>query len=225
MTSSTENIRVVLSDSSHMGCELLQRGLARVRGIRVVATALTSHRLAQQMIAERPDIALVSANLQDGPYVGFAVLRAVKEQHCPTRSVVMLDNTERDLVVDAFRAGARGVFHRSASLAALCRCISAVHQGQIWANTSELQHLLDAFETAVPFRCVDANGKSLLTAREQQLLPLVAEGRSNAEIANALGVSEHTVKNHLFHVYEKLGISTRVELILYSMSRQVRAAA
>lgn len=203
-----------------MSCELLRRGLARARGISVVSTALTSGQLADAVITHRPDVALVSANLQDGPFVGFKVLRHVKERHCPTRSIVVLDHVERDLIVDAFRAGARGVFNRTASLASLCRCISAVHQGQIWASTAELQHLLDAFENAVPFRCVDARGKSLLTAREQQLLPLVAEGRSNAEIASTLGVSEHTVKNHLFHVYEKLGISTRVELILYAVSQQ-----
>jgi DNA-binding CsgD family transcriptional regulator len=88
-----------------------------------------------------------------------------------------------------------------------------------------LQHLLDALETAVPFRCVDSRGKSLLTPREQQLLPLVADGRSNAEIAQLLDVSEHTVKNHLFHVYEKLGISTRVGLILYAVSQTRRSAA
>jgi DNA-binding NarL/FixJ family response regulator len=208
-----------------MGCELLQRGLARARGICVVCAAMTSQQFSEAVAEFSPDVALVSANLQDGPFVGFKVVRRIKEQRCATRSVVVLDTSERDLVVDAFRAGARGVFHRSASLASLCRCISAVHQGQIWASTVELQHLLDAFENAVPFRCLDARGKSLLTRREQQLLPLVAEGRSNAEIASLLRVSEHTVKNHLFHVYEKLGISTRVELILYAVSQQPRAVA
>jgi DNA-binding NarL/FixJ family response regulator len=218
-------IRLVISESNLMGCELLRRGLARARGIQVVSTALTVSELSAAVVTHRPDIALVSAHLQDGPYSGFKILRQVKNFQTPTRVIVLVDSVEREVVLDAFRAGARGVFHRSAPLNSLHRCINAVHHGQIWASSMQLEQLLEAFGAAVPFRCVNSQGRNLLTAREQQLLPLVAEGRSNAEIAAALNVSEHTVKNHLFHIYEKLGISTRVELVLYAISGGENPAA
>jgi DNA-binding NarL/FixJ family response regulator len=70
----------------------------------------------------------------------------------------------------------------------------------------------------VPFRCVNARGEVLLTKREQEIIPLVAQGLTNKEISARLSLSEHTIKNHLFRIYEKLGISSRVELILYAVS-------
>jgi DNA-binding NarL/FixJ family response regulator len=73
---------------------------------------------------------------------------------------------------------------------------------------------------AMPFKGVNSRGEALLTKREQELVPLVANGLTNREISTQLGVSEHTIKNHLFRIYEKLGISSRVELILYAVSER-----
>jgi DNA-binding NarL/FixJ family response regulator len=100
----------------------------------------------------------------------------------------------------------------------LGRCIAAVHSGQIWASSADLQQVFGALEMAIPFRCVNSLGEALLTKREQEIVPLVAQGLTNNEISLRLSVSEHTIKNHLFRVYEKLGISSRVELILYAVS-------
>src|ERR1051325_7733449 len=71
-----------------------------------------------------------------------------------------------------------------------------------------------------PFKGVNSRGETLLTKREQELVPLVANGLTNREMSTELGVSEHTIKNHLFRIYEKLGISSRVELILYAVSER-----
>ena len=82
--------------------------------------------------------------------------------------------------------------------------------------------VINALQTAMPFRGVNSRGEELLTKREQGLVPLVASGLTNREISTRLGVSEHTIKNHLFRIYEKLGISSRVELILYAVSERDR---
>jgi DNA-binding NarL/FixJ family response regulator len=100
----------------------------------------------------------------------------------------------------------------------LGRCISAVHSGQIWASSADLQQVFGELEKTMPLRCVNAHGDVLLTNREQEIVPFVAQGLTNKEISSRLGLSEHTVKNHLFRIYEKLGISSRVELILYAVS-------
>lgn len=138
----------------------------------------------------------------------------------------MIDQPEPELVLEAFRAGARGVFTcYESQFDALCKCISCVHGGQVWANAQQLNCLVDALAQAHTVRLADARqGSNLLSKREQQVVLLVAEGLSNHDIAQQLRLSDHTVKNHLFHIFEKLGISNRVELVLYAVSHSKRAA-
>jgi DNA-binding NarL/FixJ family response regulator len=131
---------------------------------------------------------------------------------------MLLDVSERTQVIEAFRAGARGVFSRSESLKSLAKCIHCVNVGQVWANSKELRYLLEALGEALPMRVIDARGAALLSRREQEVVRCVAEGLSNREIAQRLGLTEHTVKNYLFRIFDKLGVSKRVEVVLYAYS-------
>jgi DNA-binding NarL/FixJ family response regulator len=90
----------------------------------------------------------------------------------------------------------------------------------VWANSQQLQYVLDALVSGIPARVTDVRGKTLLSNREEQIVSLVAEGLKNREIAESLSLSEHTVKNHLFRIFERLGISSRAELILYLFSQK-----
>ena len=123
-----------------------------------------------------------------------------------------------ELVVEAFSAGAKGVVCQAEPLEVLCKCIRRVHAGQIWANTRELKWVMKALGNREPVRVVSAKGLSLLTQRQEQIVNMVIEGLPNPEIAEKLDLSAHTVKNYLFRIYEKLGISNRTELILYAQS-------
>jgi DNA-binding CsgD family transcriptional regulator len=78
--------------------------------------------------------------------------------------------------------------------------------------------LLEALGEALPLRVIDARGTELLSRREQEVVRCVAEGLSNREIAQRLGLTEHTVKNYLFRIFDKLGVSKRVEVVLYAYS-------
>lgn len=217
-------ISVVVSDANFMTSELLARALGRVKTLSIVKSAVSFGDTLKAIVERSPDVAVVSTHLADGPYRGLEIVRQARQLSEKTRCVVLMDDSDREIVTDAFRAGARGVFKRSASMQLLSRCITAVHSGQIWASSADLQQVLGALETAVPFRCVNSNGDTLLTKREQEIVPLVAQGLTNKEISSRLGVSEHTVKNHLFRIYDKLGISSRVELILYGVSDREVAA-
>jgi len=128
---------------------------------------------------------------------------------------MLLKLASRDLVIDAFRAGAAGVFCRTEPVRALSKCIQVVHTGQIWANTDHLHFILEALISATPLRVIDSRGRYLLAPKENEVANLVAEGLTNRDVAKKLGVGEHTVSNYLFRIYEKLGISSRVELALY----------
>jgi DNA-binding NarL/FixJ family response regulator len=133
--------------------------------------------------------------------------------------VVLLDALERNLVVEAFRCGARGVFCRSGSFQALCKCILCVHEGQVWASSAELRFVVEALVDPVPIETRGWPNSRPLSKREEEIAHMVAEGFSNRQISERLVLSEHTIKNYLFRVFEKLGVSTRVELTLYALKR------
>jgi DNA-binding NarL/FixJ family response regulator len=188
----------------------------------ILPGCFTSMAIMEEINQARPDVSLISNSLQDGSFAGYSVLRAVQSANLATRPVLMLEECEHDLVIDAFRAGARGVFSRSESNEQLSKCISSVHKGQIWASTREMEYLLSELMATRPIRIVDAQGCSLLSKREEEVVALVADGLTNRQISEQLKLSEHTVKNYLFKVFEKLGISTRVELVLYALSQNHR---
>jgi DNA-binding NarL/FixJ family response regulator len=133
----------------------------------------------------------------------------------------MMDGFDRSLVVNAMRTGARGLFDRAnLPFRALCRCISVVHQGQIWVNTEQLRYLVEELASPTPVRVVDARGERLLTAREEQVVGMVADGAGNRIIAQQMGIKENTVKKSLMRIYDKLGLCNRVELVLYALTHR-----
>jgi DNA-binding NarL/FixJ family response regulator len=133
---------------------------------------------------------------------------------------MLLDTRERQLVIDAFRCGAHGVVFRDEPLETLGKCIHAVNQGQIWASSEHLGYILEALSQQVPMRLQDAHGIDLLSKREEAVVRQVAEGLTNREISIRLKLSEHTVRNYLFKIFDKLGVSTRVELVLYCLQER-----
>jgi len=211
-------ISVVISDASYMTSELLARALSRVKTFEILRSTVSGGEALDAIVELDPHVAVVSIHQADGLCKGFEIVRKARRLSVKTQFVVLMDDSDHDLAIDAFRAGARGVFRRSASMHALSRCISAVHGGQVWASSADLQQVIGELERTMPLRCVSVRGEALVTKREQQIVPLVAQGLTNKEISSRLGVSEHTIKNHLFRIYEKLGISSRVELILFAVS-------
>jgi DNA-binding NarL/FixJ family response regulator len=133
--------------------------------------------------------------------------------------VLLLDNYDRELVVNSLRAGARGLFClASMPFKSLCRCITSVHQGQYWTNTEQMRYVIDALSIGPSVRLINSRGQVVLTPREEQTVNLVTEGLNNREIARELNLKENTVKKSLLRIYDKLGVSNRVELVLYALS-------
>jgi DNA-binding CsgD family transcriptional regulator len=126
---------------------------------------------------------------------------------------MLLDRPEPDPVVESFRAGASGVFCRAEPLEVLWNCIQSVYEGKIWANNDEFRFVVEALVSSTLPRLTAAGNACLLTPREQKVVSLVAEGLTNRQIAAELNLSQHTIKNHLLRMFEKLEVSTRVELV------------
>jgi len=219
--------RVLIGLSSPMECQLL---MTAVKGsqhpIEVVACAVSKDEILRSIAGGNIDVALINSDLEDGRMAGLQVLAEIYASHQGTSVVMLFDTWQDDLIVQAFRAGAKGVFCRmEKQLDMLWKCIRAVSEGQVWANSEQLRLLLDTLRTVTPVRAFSSPGLNLLAMRETQVAQLVAEGLQNKEIAQRLGISEHTVSNYLFRIYNKLGISNRVELVLYVKERELRNIA
>lgn len=207
-------IDLLIADENSMNCQLLQSALRHRSVFRVAACAISKDEVLSVMNCKNVDIALINESLQDGPLTGLSVLNELRASFPRTRVIVLLKSPREDLVVDAFRAGARGIFCHAKPLHLICKCITAVHEGQIWATSSELSAVLDAFASPSTLRTNNSQGEILLTKREKDVVRLVVEGYTNRDAAKQLGLTEHTVSNYLFRIYDKLGISSRVELVL-----------
>lgn len=159
------------------------------------------------------DVALLKTN------DGTSFLHGFHLAHPQIAKILLLQELNRNPVINAFRFGARGVFELTdSSFRMLCKCIQRVYQGQIWINNEQIAYLIEAIALAPGMRVVNSKGIKLLTPREEQVVALVADGLSNRYIALELGLSEHTIKKYLFRIFDKLGVSTRVELVLYAMN-------
>ena len=220
------SLRVLVGDASRMASQLIAGQLKTSRSPRfetILPVCFTSKTIADEIIRTQPDVALISSVLQDSSFAGYSVLRTIQPLNLPTRLILLLEDCEHDLVIDAFRSGARGVLSRAESSEQLSKCVYTVHRGQIWATTRDMEYILEELVATRPLRIVDAHGSSLLSKREEEVVALVADGLTNRQISEQLKLSEHTVKNYLFKVFEKLGISTRVELVLYALSLNHRS--
>jgi DNA-binding NarL/FixJ family response regulator len=220
-TSGSARISVLIADDTTMGCQLLKNAIKRSRfGIDVVQCATNRLEIIRAMGAHEINVGVVSENLQDGPYMGYHILSELRASFPKTRVIVLLKSATQELIVDAFRGGAKGVFCKSQPIQALCKSIQAVHKGQIWANSHQLHLILEALVSTSPLRVTNFQGRNLLAKREDEVANLVAEGLTNRQVGQKLGLSEHTVSNYLFRIYEKLGVSSRVELVLYILRQR-----
>jgi DNA-binding NarL/FixJ family response regulator len=215
----SDTIDVLIADSSRMQAQLLHSALRRHAEFHINTCEMDTVSILQAISSRVPRIAVLSSNQTAGAPETMATLRRFHFSHPEIPKLLLVDRCDRELVVSAFRSGARGIFSiTEADLRMLCKCLLRVAAGQIWANTEQLNYLMDLISEVPSLRVLNSVGGSLLTPREQQVVALVAEGLSNRQIARELNLSEHTIKKYLFRVFEKLGVSTRVELVLYAVN-------
>jgi DNA-binding NarL/FixJ family response regulator len=212
-------IRVLIADNSHIHIQLLASALKRDPMLEVVSVDCDCRGLVAAAVAKSIDVLVISPDLDEQSGRGFEVLRELRAICPATHGVVLLASSKPQLVLDAFRAGARGVFNKRESVEALCKCVRCVSQGQIWANSEEMGLIVEALASSPTVRAIGTNGLSLLTKRELEVVQSVAEGLTNREIAEHLGLSQHTVKNYMSRIFDKLGVSNRIELLFMSLSQ------
>lgn len=212
-------ISILLACHGKMASELYGQAFNRCAGFRVVAHAASIGEALETVRTKEIQLAVISSALKEGPSSGIKALQQIHEAYPTIKLVLLLERNEDHLATIAFRAGAKGVFTpANEGVKMLCRCVKQVNAGQIWANSAQLHQVLETFSRSAPVHVVNTAGARLLTKREEEVVQLVRDGLTNRQIAKELGLSEYTVRNNLFRIFDKLGVSTRVELALYAVN-------
>ncbi|MFC7595451.1 response regulator [Terrabacter sp. GCM10028922] len=202
-------IRVVLADDHPVYRDGLAALLGSVGGIEVVATAATGAEAVSAAAEHEPDVVVMDVSM---PVLnGIEATRAVTTAH-PHIGVVVLTMSEDDATVfSAMQAGARGYLLKGANQAEIVRAITAVAGGEAIFGPALARRIADFFAARTP---VAESAFPQLTAREREILDLVAAGRSNAQIASTLFLSPKTVRNNVSNVFAKLHVADRAEAIV-----------
>ena len=211
-------VSIVVADATRIHTQLLADALRNDRGLQVVAEASNSRDLLAAVTRVPIDVVVISHNLDNQAGHGTQVLREMRALRPQIKGVILLDSSSSSEVLECFRAGARGIFSKEERIESLCKCIRSVHEGQIWARSVDLDHAIDALANSPLVRSKNNKGIELLSGRERQVIQHVAGGMSNREIAVSLKLSPHTVKNYLFRIFDKLGVSSRTELLYLTMN-------
>jgi DNA-binding NarL/FixJ family response regulator len=214
-------VKVFIADGSQLSCQLIAAAVRRGRyRTRVVGYATDAVGIREGLEKYEADVAVIGARLEEESLAGFDITREIMASRSKPSVIIILDSNKPAMVVEAFRAGASGIFSRDQSSDLLCKCIHAVHKGQVWASSKELHFVIDALGPALVTKSISLRGTGLLTKREEGVVHLVAEGMTNRDISQELKLSEHTVRNYLFRIFNKVGTSNRLELALYAIDRR-----
>jgi two-component system, NarL family, nitrate/nitrite response regulator NarL len=212
-------LRVFVVDNSPIHTQLLSDALKRNHDLAILPAVSDSNGVLSEIIASDIDVVVISSNLEEQPGRGIELLRELRVSAPGIRALILMDSSKREMIVDAFRAGARGIFSRRNSIEMLAKAIRCVHSGQIWANSHEMSLAVEALTSTHPLPPIERNSLKLLSRRELEVVEYLAQGMTNREIAERLQLSQHTVKNYLFKVFDKLGVSSRVELLFMTLSQ------
>jgi DNA-binding NarL/FixJ family response regulator len=202
--------------------DLLIAALRQSAQFRIIARISSAEEITEILNKKHVDIALVGPMLSASSEQAH-LLRRLRTELPGVKLIALLESRERGAVIEAFRRGVRGVLSlQHIEFDLFCRCLDCIDSGQIWASNEEIGWVLNEFEETPPgpatLNIVDSAGEKLLTSREEDVVLLVMDGLTNRDVASALSLSEHTVKNYLFHIFDKLGVSSRTELIAYAMN-------
>lgn len=218
MTKSKQAIRILVADDHAIFRDGLRKLLEAADDVQIIGEASNGVECTKMLAKLKPDILLLDLRMPEKD--GLGVLEEVNFDNNQSTRVIVLTAAEDDRdVVRAMRLGARGVVLKQSASDLLLKSIRKVADGEIWLDNRMTAEVIDAFKKSA--ESGSRREKPLLSDREKEIVQLVAQGFRNREIGEKLFISEQTVKNHLHNIFDKLGVSDRLELALYAIHHRL----
>jgi DNA-binding NarL/FixJ family response regulator len=214
----TEVTRILIADDHPIFRDGLRMLLETQREFRVVGEAADGEeaiRLAREL---KPDVLLLDLAMPRCP--GLDVLREMGRFSTPVRTIILTAAIDSSEIGQAIRLGARAVVLKHSATQVLFECVHTVMAGRYWVASENVSDLMQALSKLLPSRGTEDKTFGL-TARELEIIAAVVAGYTNKDIAQKFSISEHTVKNHLTNIFDKLGVSNRLELTLYALEHRL----
>jgi DNA-binding NarL/FixJ family response regulator len=204
-------IRLVLADDHPLILQALEQLFETQPDFQVLARCVSVEETLRAVRQHRPDVLLLDLCMPDTG--GLTVLRKVKQEELPTRVVLLTGMVDSDEMLEAIHLGVCGVVLKDTAPDLALQCVRAVHTGAQWLEKRSISQALEKLLQLEAKRRQVASG---LTSREVEIIRLVDAGLRNKEIASRLSINEGTVKVHLHHIFKKLNVASRLELIRYA---------
>lgn len=215
-------IHLVIADDHPIFRDGLRRLLESEPDLKVIGEARDGSeavKLARQL---KPEIMLLDLAMPKHP--GLEALHDLSAGGGANsvRVILLTAAIEKDQIVQALQLGARGVVMKDSATQVLLKAIHTVMAGEYWVNRESVSNLVQYLQTMVQSSTQDAKKKKFgLTPREMEIVSAVVAGFANKEIAEYFKISEDTVKHHLSNIFDKLGVSTRLELALFAVNQSL----
>ncbi len=208
-------IRVLIADDETLFREALRLLLETERDFRVVGYASDGMEAVALARKLKPDVLLLDLAMPRLP--GLEALRSISSGSIPVRTILLTAAMTRTDVMTALQHGAHGIVMKDVPPDVLFKSIHAVMKGEYWIQREAVADLVAAVRESRPVDSQASARRFNLTRRELEIIQTVVDGSPNKEIASRLGVTEATVKHHLTSIFDKVGVSNRLELALFAM--------
>jgi len=216
MEESAPTINIVISDDHALFREGLRKLLEAEPGMRIVGEAVDGEETVKVVGQLKPHILLLDLSLPK--MSGLEVLVELSKLGIDTRTIMLTAAIEREQVVEALQLGVRGIVLKHSALQVLLKSIRCVNDGQYWVGQEGVSDLIHALRRMKPSHNASGPGRNFgLSSREMEVIALIVAGYTNKDLARELGISENTAKHHLTNIFDKLGVSNRLELVLYAV--------
>ena len=212
--------RILIADDHPIFRDGLRRLLESEREFKVIGEACDGVEAVNMVRQLKPEILLLDLAMPRRP--GLEALREMSTESSSVRVILLTAAAEKDQIVEALQLGARGVVLKDSATQILLKSIRAVMNGEYWVGRESVSNLMQYLRTMVEASSNEPRKKNYgLTPRELEVISAVVAGYANKEIAQHFKISEDTVKHHLSNIFDKVGVSTRLELALFAVNQSL----